>query len=188
MRKRHGVSACFQKVGQIMYTTKLLMGALCASTLLSGGVSAQEGVELEPIDVMAEGASGDSTAGPVDGYKAFTASSLTRTPTDIREIPQSIQVITRDLIEDQQADTVSKVVRNVSGVHGIENREGTSQLDGDFLIRGQFTESFVNGRMTYLEQGFDPNSTINAERVEVLKGPSSSLFAGGKRGTGEWCD
>ncbi|MEM6680136.1 MAG: TonB-dependent receptor, partial [Pseudomonadota bacterium] len=98
----------------------------------------------------------------------------TRTP--IEEIPQSIQVIPRQVIEDQQARSVSDVTRNVSGVQGVQRRERTQQLDGNYLVRGQFTEAYVNGRTTFFDQGLDPESTINIERVEVIKGATSSLF------------
>ncbi|MEM8840040.1 MAG: TonB-dependent receptor plug domain-containing protein, partial [Pseudomonadota bacterium] len=125
----------------------------------------------------AEGAGVTQTnAGPVDGYRAITADGGTRTRTPIKEIPQSIQVIPRSIIEDQQADTITEITRNVSGVQGIERREGTQQLDGDFLVRGQFTETYVNGRIALLDQGLDPIGTISIERIEVIKGPTSALF------------
>ena len=117
-----------------------------------------------------------TTAGPVDRNRAFTANSGTRTQTPIKEIPQSIIVIPKKVIEDQQSETITDVIRNVSGVQGKQTREGTQQIDGDYLIRGQFTEAYVNGRNTFLDQGLDPQSLINVERIEVLKGPTSSLF------------
>ncbi|MEM8625469.1 MAG: TonB-dependent siderophore receptor [Pseudomonadota bacterium] len=149
--------------------------AIAGSALAATSAGAQStGVELD--EIVVEGEMLDTPAGPVDGWRAFTADSTTRTRTPIEEIPQSIQVIPRQVIDDQQADTVSDVVRNVSGVQGIQRRERTQQLDGNFLIRGQFTEAYVNGRVSFFDQGLDPESTINLERVEVIKGTSSGLF------------
>ncbi|MEM8793142.1 MAG: TonB-dependent siderophore receptor [Pseudomonadota bacterium] len=152
-----------------------LAGATLAVT--HNPATAQTSDTMVTDEIIVEGKAIEQTpAGPVDGYRALSADSGTRTRTPIREIPQSIQVIPRDVIEDQQADTVSEITRNVSGVQGIQARERTQQVDGNFLVRGQFTELYLNGRTTFLDQGFDPESTINIERVEVLKGPTSALF------------
>ncbi|MEM8992101.1 MAG: TonB-dependent receptor plug domain-containing protein, partial [Pseudomonadota bacterium] len=165
-------------------TVKLcnLRGATALTVMLcvTKAVQAQgtdERVELDEIVVEGTGII-ETPAGPVDGYRALTADSPTRTRTPIEEIPQSIQVIPRSVIEDQQADTVTEIIRNISGVQGVQGREDTQQLDGNFLIRGQFTEAYVNGRIAFFDQGLDPESTINIERVEVLKGPTSALFTG----------
>ncbi|MEM6422654.1 MAG: TonB-dependent receptor plug domain-containing protein, partial [Pseudomonadota bacterium] len=131
---------------------------------------------IEMDEIVVEGDVTDTPAGPVEGWRATTADGPTRTRTPIEEIPQSIQVIPRQVIEDQQADSVTDVIRNVSGVQGIERRERTQQLDGNFLVRGQFVEAYVNGRVAFFDQGLDPESTINLERVEVIKGVNSALF------------
>ncbi|MEL7138539.1 MAG: TonB-dependent receptor [Pseudomonadota bacterium] len=158
-------------------THSVALSALATATvaLATTPAAAQSrGVQLD--EIVVEGETPDTAAGPVDGWRAFTADSPTRTRTPIEEIPQSIQVIPRQVIEDQQADTVTDVVRNVSGVQGIQRRERTQQLDGNFLVRGQFTEAYVNGRVAFFDQGLDPESTINLERVEVIKGTTSGLF------------
>ncbi|MEQ8824431.1 MAG: TonB-dependent receptor [Filomicrobium sp.] len=135
-----------------------------------------DGILVEPGEQFGGQPAEATGAGVVAGYVAFTADSGSRTRTPIEQIPQSIAVIPRKVIEDQQASNLTEITRNISGVQGIERREGTQQLDGDFLVRGQFVETYVNGRIALLDQGFDPRGTINIERVEVLKGPTSSLF------------
>ena len=65
-----------------------------------------------PIPVQA------TTAGPVQGYRALTATSSTKTATPIEQTPQSIQVIPRSVIEDQKTLTVDETLRNVSGAQG----------------------------------------------------------------------
>ncbi|MEM6905947.1 MAG: TonB-dependent receptor plug domain-containing protein, partial [Pseudomonadota bacterium] len=164
-------------------TTKRTPAAsvMLAATIAYATTSPAQETETPVVtdEVLIEGTIIDETpAGPVDGWRPLTADSGTRTRTPIEEIPQSIIVIPRSVIDDQQADTVSEVVRNVSGVQGIQARERTQQLDGNYLVRGQFTELYVNGRTTFFDQGLDPESTINIERVEVIKGPTSALFTG----------
>jgi iron complex outermembrane receptor protein len=117
-----------------------------------------------------------TTAGPVKGYQALTATSATRTATPLEEIPQSIQVITRQLISDQNNLTVTDALRNVSGVQGT-NPLQTPAYDSTY-IRGFAAEQWIDGLTTYYNAG-NRDSLINAERIEVLKGPSSILYGGG---------
>lgn len=50
-----------------------------------------------------------------DGYATSAASTL-RTPVPILETPQSVQVLTRTLLDEQQLTTLAEAVRNISGV------------------------------------------------------------------------
>ncbi|MBE7385487.1 MAG: TonB-dependent receptor [Leptolyngbya sp. SIO1E4] len=106
-----------------------------------------------------------------EGYNPSNASTATRTDTPLRDIPQSIQVVPRQIIEDQQASNLQEVVRNVSGVSQSDNFGGT--LDR-FFIRG-FEQR------VFLRDGFRDligrvRETANLEQVEVLKGPASVLY------------
>ena len=113
--------------------------------------------------------------GAEDEYFVPEASTATRTDTAIRDIPQSIQVIPEQVIEDQQAIELDEVLNNVSGV----TTGGTNANNGEtFNIRG-FEDT------TVLRDGFRQFSgirgegfaeTANLERVEVLKGPASILY------------
>ncbi|MEH2466933.1 TonB-dependent receptor plug domain-containing protein [Nostoc sp.] len=54
--------------------------------------------------------------GEQDGYRATEASTATKTDTPLRDIPLSIQVVPRQVLEDQQTRTLTEVLRNVPGV------------------------------------------------------------------------
>ena len=51
-----------------------------------------------------------------DSYRAPNATTGTRTDTPIRDIPQSIQVIPQQVLEDQQVTSNEAAVRNESGI------------------------------------------------------------------------
>ncbi|MDW3399067.1 hypothetical protein NQ285_26850, partial [Escherichia coli] len=55
-----------------------------------------------------------TTAGPVDGYRALSAFSSTKTATPIEQIPQSIQVIPRSVMVDQNNLSVTEAIQNAS--------------------------------------------------------------------------
>lgn len=108
-----------------------------------------------------------------DDYFVPDATSATRTDAEIRDIPQSIQVIPQEVIEEKQAIRIEETLTNVSGVTFFGNQDGRST---DFAIRG------FNGAPT-LRDGFrlygffqGIPEVANLERVEILKGPASVLY------------
>jgi iron complex outermembrane receptor protein len=117
-----------------------------------------------------------TTAGPVVGYKALTAMSSTKTATPLGEIPQSIQVVPKSLIDDQRPVSIDEALRNVSGVQGT-NPLLTPTQDAT-TIRGFGAEQWLDGLAVYLNPG-DRDSLANVERIEVLKGPNAILYGGG---------
>jgi iron complex outermembrane receptor protein len=109
--------------------------------------------------------------GEQDGYSVPNATTATRTDTPLRDIPQSIQVVPRQVLEDQQVIRASEALRNVSGVRLGNTAGGGSQV---FNIRGfqQFGGNLRDG----FRDGFSVIETANLERIEVLKGPASVLY------------
>ena len=117
----------------------------------------------------------ESAYGPVDGYKASRSATATKTDTPIIDTPAAIQVIPRQVIEDQGARRLIDVVRNTSGVqiHGSNgNRQDIIQIRGFSayrLARNGFLSAPSYGDAGQL-------GLANVERVEVLKGPPSVLY------------
>jgi iron complex outermembrane recepter protein len=109
--------------------------------------------------------------GQQDRYSVPNATTATRTDTPLRDIPQSIQVVPRQVLEDQQVIRASEALRNVSGVRLGNTAGGASQV---FNIRGfqQFGGNLRDG----FRDGFSVIETANLERIEVLKGPASVLY------------
>jgi iron complex outermembrane recepter protein len=107
------------------------------------------------------------------GYQVPTATSATRTDTPLRDIPQSIQVIPEQVIEEQQVTQLDEALRNVSGVTFGGDLGGRGD---QFSIRG-FEDAPVlrDGFRRYGSFGSFPE-VANLERIEVLKGPASILY------------
>jgi iron complex outermembrane recepter protein len=109
-----------------------------------------------------------------DTYYAPIANSATKTDTPLMETPVSIQVVDEAVLQDQNAQFISDVVRNVSGVQTQHSYGGVNE---QYMIRGflQSPSGYRNGiRIPLLR--FD---LANVERVEVLKGPASMLYGPG---------
>ncbi|PWB78496.1 MAG: TonB-dependent siderophore receptor [Methylocystaceae bacterium] len=159
--------------------------SVCAFSLLFAAPCALAQEVLPPIEIdgshAAPGSSAsagpaiqDTTAGPVRGYQALTARP-TRLDTPIKELPMSVQVIPRKLIDDQRAISQSEAFRNVSGLQPLDPLfPGLSSPS----LRGMRAERYVDGLPNYYDLGVR-DLLANVERIEVLKGPASILFQGG---------
>ena len=106
-------------------------------------------------------------------YVEPNTSTATRTDTPLRDIPQSIQVIPREVLEDQQVIRLGDALRNVSGVV----RDAQSFNGERFTIRGfEGTSILRDGfRLTFGQGDAGFSELANLETVEVLKGPASIL-------------
>ncbi len=109
-------------------------------------------------------------------YQVINTLTATKTDTPIKKIPQSIQVIPHTVMDDQQNITVSDSLRNASGVI-VRNVLYTPVAEGT-IIRGFSSEQLLDGFTQYYNPG-DRESTVNIERIEVLKGSNAEFYSGG---------
>ena len=113
--------------------------------------------------------------GEQEGYFVPDASTATRTDTPLRDVPQSIQVIPRQVIEDQQATSIEQVLENAAGVTFLGNVDGQGI---NFAIRGFDNAPVLRDgfRLLGFAGGAVAPEVANLERVEVLRGPASVLY------------
>ncbi len=111
------------------------------------------------------------------GYAIPALTSATRTPTLLRDIPQSISVVTQEQIRDQSMASVADVVAYVPGITSHQGENNRDQL----VIRGNSTSAdfFLNGIRDDTQYLRD---LYNVDRVEALKGPNSMTFGRGGGG------
>lgn len=118
-------------------------------------------------------------AEPLPRYLTPTVSAGTRTDTDILDIPQGIQVIPQEVIEDQGTASLGDTLRNVSGV--FAGRAAASGRATTPVIRGFETDNILRNGLR--DDTLRISSGINnIERIEILKGPASVLFGSGNLG------
>ncbi|WP_414441885.1 TonB-dependent siderophore receptor [Burkholderia sp. 22PA0106] len=128
------------------------------------------------VALPAVGVTGRSS-GAAASDTALDSTSATRTDTPLIEVSQSVQVLTRQRIEEQDARTLADALRNVSGVIPSEPAENT--IVGN-LVRGFPADIYVDGLPTIgMNATNSPASLVGIDRIEVLKGPASTLYGGG---------
>ncbi|MBX9916011.1 MAG: TonB-dependent siderophore receptor [Nitrosomonas sp.] len=117
------------------------------------------------------------TASNTNRYAATSTSTATKTNTLLRDVPQSITVITGDLIKDQSIRSLADAVRYVPGV-GVSQGEGNRDA---LVFRGNRStgDFFIDGIRDDAEFYRD---LYNIDRVEVLKGANGMIFGRGGSG------
>ena len=98
---------------------------------------------------------------------------------ELRDIPQSLTVVTEKLIDDRHLDTLKEALHNTAGI-SFQAAEGGEE---DIRLRGFSLSStgdiFVDG---IRDPAFYERDTFNYDRLEVLRGSASMLFGRGSTG------
>ncbi len=111
--------------------------------------------------------------GATEGYQPVSTSTATRIETPLLDIPQAVNVVSQEVLEDQHATTLDEALGNISGISQANTLGGTQEA----VIRRGFGDNrdgsiLTNGLKTALNRSFNPTT----DRVEVLKGPASTLY------------
>lgn len=122
--------------------------------------------------------------GARQNYRALSATGATKTDTLLKDLPQSVRVLTADLLKDAGVTTLASALDLASGITRQSNLGG---LWDSYAMRG-FTGD-PNFGSDYLVNGFSSSRGYNGVRdtastasVEVLKGPASALYGRGEPG------
>ncbi|BBN81301.1 ligand-gated channel [Pseudoalteromonas sp. A25] len=139
---------------------------MAVASALSPTLSLAQGDDIEVITVKGRAA---------QFYFVEQATMATKTPTDYMDLPQSVQVLSKQLIQDQAARQTTDLYRSISGVT-------------QFSYSGVTARGFRQDQVRYDGVQGDPYSgfsipqLFNVERVEVLKGPTGMLYGAGQPG------
>ncbi|PAL26008.1 TonB-dependent siderophore receptor [Acetobacter syzygii] len=146
---------------------------------------ASANITLGPVRVGGTVAHQDPT-GPGVGYFAENTMAGTKTDTPIIEIPNSIYVVTKQQMVDQQAQKLTEALRYSPGIYAEpQGTELTGAASGSGIRqRGFITSQYVDGIMS---NSYTAGETAFLDRIEVVNGPASVMYGqvnpGGMIGT-----
>lgn len=105
--------------------------------------------------------------------EASQASTATRTDQALMEVAQSVQVIGPTVLDDLQVRNLDEAMSLVSGVAQAPTRAGTQ----DSFVRRGFTGNSSSGLLRDGVRSIQArNFSATTDRIEVLKGPASTLY------------
>lgn len=147
----------------------VLSASLCAQAVLAE----EAAYDVDAID--------DSrtiiVTGMGDGYLASNSVTATKTDTPLIDIPQTINVVTREQLDDQAHHSLADILRYIPGTTVGQGEGNRDQI----TLRGQNTTAdfFLDGVRDDVQYY---RGLYNIERVEILKGPYALIFGRGGGG------
>ncbi len=161
----------FQGVSPLVLAVAgMTIGGAAAAQGAAQADDAQDGpVKLGPVRV----------GGEVEGYRREESASPKFTA-PLVDTPKTVTVITRELMEERSAHTLTEVLRTTPGVT-LGSGEGGTPLGDRPFIRGYeaSTDIFVDGVRNLGRANYE---TFNLEQIEIVKGPGSSRTGRGSTG------
>ncbi|MEI7123917.1 TonB-dependent siderophore receptor [Pectobacterium versatile] len=130
-------------------------------------------------DTMVVSATPGAQAGKEIGYQPHKTVTGTRTESRLLDVPQAVNVVPTQVLEDRAVRYIDEALYNVSGITQSNTLGGTQ----DAIIKRGFGDNrdgsiFRDGVRSIQARNFTPSS----DRVEVLKGPASMLYGMGEPG------
>ncbi|QDC00760.1 TonB-dependent siderophore receptor [Mesorhizobium sp. 8] len=160
----------------------LAASAASAVLLTAGSLHAQQPSETELQQVVVESANGTDAGkgtGTVKGIVAKKSKSASKTATPLIETPQAVNVVTRDQMDAQGANSVAEALRYTPGLQADPNG---ADIRYDWLyVRGfnLYSTNWLDGLTLPGDPSNYATPSVNSyalDRVEVIKGPASVLY------------
>ncbi|HDR2661895.1 TPA: TonB-dependent siderophore receptor [Enterobacter asburiae] len=147
--------------------------ALFSLLFMAPLVQAADNTAAKDGETLTVTADPNATAEATNGYQPLNTSTATLTNMPMLDIPQVVNTVSDKVLEDQNATTLDEALYNVSNVVQTNTLGGTQ----DAFVRRGFGANrdgsiMTNGLRTVLPRSFNAAT----ERVEVLKGPASTLY------------
>ena len=139
---------------------------------LSVHAQAQTASSAELPEIRVQGA-----REPAPTYHPPTATTATKVEAPLRDIPQTVNVVPQQLLQDQAVRSMEGALKWVPGVglsHGDGQRDQVT-IRGFTAIADQFVDGLRDDALYFRDLS-------NIEQVEVIKGPASVLYGRGSSG------
>ncbi len=159
---------------QLHYITGIVLCAITAFAQIGTNSYTQTGTSIAPVDlgtILVEGT-------PISKYRAEQVSTATFTSVKPEELPQTVDVLTEDFIEEMNPTDLHDMLRYQPGIY----TGGKTMLDrtsGQYTIRGMSgSEAMLDGTLGLAgSMGIFMDPTA-FERIEIVKGPVGSTIGG----------
>ena len=159
----------------IAHTVALLISAAASTALAQeprpDGPPAEQSMSAIQVAGEVEDAGKDSLR--------TTTSSIGKGVQELRDIPQSITVVTEKLLDDRNLTTLKESLKQTGGVAFLAAEGG----EEDIRLRGFSLQAsgdiFIDGMR---DPAFYDRDSFNWDRLEVLRGSASMLFGRGSTG------
>lgn len=163
-----------------MSVFRINMTAATVLAALSSSVFAAQTADLETVHIKGQRSYNAIATEKNGDYSSFAATVGTKIPASLREIPQSVSIITNQQVKDRNVDTFDQLARKTPGLRVLSNDDGRSSV----YARGyEYSEYNIDGLPAQMQSinGTLPN-LFAFDRVEVMRGPRGLFDSSGEMG------
>lgn len=163
---------CFEKGKYVLQITNEGMSAVEKRIDFTGA-----NLQISDVILETQGISESVTVEIEPAFMTSVSQTVTKTAVPLRDVPQSVEIINRELIDSQAVRSMQDALQNVTAV-SVAQGEGRRD---QFIIRGfaaqgdQYVDGIRDDALYYRD-------LANIEQIEVVKGPSAALFGRGSSG------
>lgn len=159
------------KSGRALFSLVFLGAVGSPSLMAAENTPSGDSAKKEEAMTVVGTAQADQTV--TEGYQPISSSTATLTSMPLLDIPQVVNTVSDKVLEDQHATSLDEALYNVANVVQTNTLGGTQDA---FTRRGfganRDGSIMTNGLRTVLPRSFNAATS----RVEVLKGPASTLY------------
>jgi len=157
---------------------RAVLAAFACQPMLAGIAHAQEAAQAATVSSLPEvRVTADTSRELGEGYNPPKTVSATKSEAPLRDVPQTVNVVTAEVMRDQHANSIQDVLKNVPGV-GFSTGDGQRDqvtIRGFSAIGDQFVDGIRDDALYFRDLS-------NVDRVEVIKGPAAVLYGRGSSG------
>lgn len=139
----------------------------------------------DALELGATTVTGTQLGAITEGSGSYTTGAVTigRSMQSLRETPQSVSVMTRQLMDDKNLNTLDQVLQKTPGLTFTQRNFGSHQYESRGFVLGEeaFLMDGIPGQ-SYNMTSWMPLDMAFYDRVEVLRGASGMLVGAGSPG------
>lgn len=180
--RQQGATRLSANLSPLALAVHMLAACSTLATLSVHAEPAEEGTMTLDAVSITDTATRERSAVTEDTQSYTTDAARTATPLSmsLRETPQSVTVVTRQRMDDQDMQTITDVVNNTTGIS--LNRYETSR--GQINARGfELNSLMIDGVPTIWEQPWSSGEIFSSlamyDRVEVVRGANGLMTGAG---------
>ncbi|TDS78791.1 TonB-dependent receptor [Comamonas sp. JUb58] len=140
----------------------------------------RDAATLSTVTVSAQADAGGTTEGS-GSYTTNAMRTATKLDLSIRETPQTVSVVTRQMMDDRQIDDFDTMMNTVTGVRAVK---GVQDSRSSYYFRGFFVDSYQMDGIPLYPSTYAVNNynTDQFDRVEIVKGAAGLTTGAGEPG------
>ena len=154
--------------------------SLLAMMVASGIAQAAETTNTEQTLNVDASANADQQQQAAQDYSVPVTRAGTKMALTARDIPQSVSIVSKQRMEDQQLQSLNDVLANTTGIHGVSgDMDRTNYYSRGFLIDNYMTDGIPTAFASRWNLGDAQSDMALYERVEVVRGATGLLTGPG---------